>query len=86
MKQTARHLLQRAFDHVGEALVGVKNRCLRRQRNRPFVHGFNEDPVGVIGTFERENLRTGFTGHHHRIHFTAANGVEGCFRLGQTHS
>ena len=55
-KGTAYHLLQRAFDHPGEALVGVKNHLVSRNRQRPFVHGFDEHAVGMLGALQREHL------------------------------
>ena len=82
-KGTAHHLLQRAFDHAGEALVGVKNHLVRRQRQRPFVHGFDEHAVGVLGAFQREHLRALFARDHHRIHFAGADGAERFLRFGQ---
>ena len=75
-KGTAGHLLQRAFDHPGEALVGVKYHLVSRQRQRPFVHGFDEHAVGVLGAFQREHLRALFARDHHRIHFAGADGAE----------
>ena len=82
-KGTAHHLLQRAFDHPGEALVGVKNHLVSRQRQRPFVHGFDEHAVGVLGAFQREHLRALFARDHHRIHFAGADGAERFLRFGQ---
>ena len=82
-KELPDHLLQRAFDHAGEALVGVKNHLVRRQRQRPFVHGFDEHAVGVLGAFQREHLRALLARDHHRIHFAAADGAERFLRFGQ---
>ena len=82
-KGTAHHLLQRAFDHSGEALVGVKNHLVSRKRQRPFVHGFDEHAVGVFGALQREHLRALFSSDHHRIHFAAADGAERFLRFGQ---
>ena len=82
-KELPDHLLQRAFDHSGEALVGVKNHLVRRQRQRPFVHGFDEHAVGVLGAFQREHLRAFLARDHHRIHFAAADGAERFLRFGQ---
>ena len=82
-KELPDHLLQRAFDHSGEALVGVKNHLVRRQRQRPFVHGFDEHAVGVLGAFQREHLRALLARDHHRIHFAAADGAERFLRFGQ---
>ena len=82
-KELPDHLLQRAFDHAGEALVGVENHLVRRQRQRPFVHGFDEHAVGVLGAFQREHLRALLARDHHRIHFAGANGAERFLRFGQ---
>ena len=82
-KGTAHHLLQRAFDHAGEALVGVQNHLVRRQRQRPFVHGFDEHAVGVLGAFQREHLRAFLARDHHRIHLAGADGAERFLGVGQ---
>ena len=79
-KGAARHLLERIFDHPGEALVRVENRLVRRQGQRAFVHGFDEQPVNVLRPVEREHLGTFLASHHHAVHFAGADGAERFFR------
>ena len=72
---TADHLLQRALDHPGEALVGVQNRLVGRERQSALVHGFDEHAVGVLGAFQREHAGTLLARDHDRIHVAAADRV-----------
>jgi hypothetical protein len=37
-ERAADHLAQRQLDHSGEALVGIEDHLVRRQRQRPLVH------------------------------------------------
>ena len=82
-KGTAHHLLQRVFDHPGKALIGVEDHLVRRQRQRPFVHGFDEQAVGALGAFEREYLGAFFARDHHRVHLAGADGAEGFLGVGE---
>ena len=37
----------------------------------------------MIGSLQREHLRTRLTGDHQGVHFASADGGEGCLRLGE---
>ena len=84
MKITADDPLQRALDHPGKTLIGIKYGIVPGNEQRPFVHGFDEHSVSFLGSVQGEQLQAFFGSNQNDVHFTEAYGAERFLRLSQT--
>lgn len=79
----ADNLFQGFFQHLRQAGIGIEDEAVAAQGGGPLIHGLHQHPVGVLRTFQGEDLLALRSGHHHRVHRSGVDGLDHFFRFRQ---
>jgi len=75
------HVIDGVAEQPRQMAVGIQNLPRTRERDRSFLHVFDQRTKRLIRTFQMKDLRSVRAVHHHRVDVTGRDRVEGGARL-----